>query len=480
MNNYIDKILKLRKFNVNTLALGFLNLSNHHSFEKYNYKFFLKKNKLNSKYKFNIKYFFLNIFKFLKKNIYKKKKIFYEPKQKVDYIFFSFIISKNTISLSDDFYYGNLHKQVTKKKKNFLYIYLNTTNLLNEKFINKKVKLKNGIILEKNLDILTEFKNFIKIYLIENFKLFKIGFNQKDKKFKKFIQFIRNQSSFSEALNNLRIVQQIENIVKQTEPKFFFIIYEGKLLENIICKNLKKLTKPPIICGYQHSVITNNSFGIKRKLGKPFLPDKIYTTGNINKLKLQKIKRKSEIIGSKKFVKKKINHNELYNFKKKIINCLILPEGIYGEYQKFVNLLLLLNKLNPDINFIWRDHPSYQIKKTNLYKFIKDKKKIIISDRNITEDAKRSSFSIYRGSSSVIETLAYGVIPIYFINDNEGFNLDMIDGYFKNNKLSKFQISNLLKKYKKKSKNELFNLIRKSQKFHDKYYQNLELKIDEV
>ena len=115
----------------------------------------------------------------------------------------------------------------------------------------------------------------------------------------------------------------------------------------------------------------------------------------------------------------------------------------------------------PNLNFIWRFHPSINKKKV-LKKILRESvpKNIIISDNDLFKDIEKSSLFFYRGSTTAITALQSGLYPIYInlkkkisidpllqlnswkkvINSQSDFN------YFVKNKMKKILKSNIKKK----------------------------------
>ena len=84
-------------------------------------------------------------------------------------------------------------------------------------------------------------------------------------------------------------------------------------------------------------------------------------------------------------------------------------------------------KLNNSINFIWRFHPIIDIKKILKDINYKNKQKNIeISQgNNLDSDIRKSKLVLYRGSSTVIEAVKKGLIPLY-LNSNDKINIDIL------------------------------------------------------
>ena len=102
-------------------------------------------------------------------------------------------------------------------------------------------------------------------------------------------------------------------------------------------------------------------------------------------------------------------------------------------------------KLNNSINFIWRFHPIIDIKKILRDINYKNKQKNIeISQgNNLDSDIKKSKLVLYRGSSTVIEAVKKGLIPLY-LNSTDKINIDILK-QFNNpkNYINKFKDLNL-------------------------------------
>ena len=114
-------------------------------------------------------------------------------------------------------------------------------------------------------------------------------------------------------------------------------------------------------------------------------PDKILTVGNTNKIILKKFKKKSKVVGSRKFIPVNFSNSQMLKKKnKKIIKFLFLPEGIYEEQEIFLNLALYILKLK-NVHVIWRNHPS--IKNNKLLNLEKKFTNFKLSRKNLNEDS---------------------------------------------------------------------------------------------
>lgn len=446
INKYILEYLKLRKFNINTFGFSFLNFSDYHSYNRLEYCKIFSDN-LQKK---------TEIIRNESKKISKyKKKSYNKQYNEIDTVILSYITSPDQIN-NNDFYFNNLIKKKKLQEDKILFIYNNLTKIDNYE-LEKKNKTKKIFFLSTRISFFKELKNFILINyeFLQGLKLYYLS--KKNLSFQKFISQLFTIRNLTETLSHFRISNQINELLKKYKPKNFLLLIEGKLFENFLISNVRKVNKNIIIYGYQHSIITQNHFGFRRKFEKKFEPDVLFTTGNYNREILSKYGTKSEIIGPKTNYMEKIEVNEIFNLKnnnKKIIKILILSEGLKEEYNFFFNLCNQLSKLE-GIELLWRNHPALKIEE--IHKDFYKLNNFNISESNsLGDDAIKADIAIYRGSSAIVDALKFGVVPFYiqkddtdgdplfFSNIGKKLNTEQCLNYFKN-----FENKELFKKHQK-------------------------------
>ena len=367
----------------------------------------------------------------------------------------SHIINANHLNAKSDFYYGNLENFFKKMNKSYCKLMINHTKY-SSSYLNHKNKHKNSIILDKNLNILTEIKIFIK-KIISVFRLIFLLLEQK-LNFKEF--FLLVISLFDSATTfTIRINYQIKNYVKKIKPDYCILTHEGYSWERM-CINGAKSVNSKIQCiGYQHTPVTDNHQAIFNHMSGDFNPDKIWCS-QLNSYKILKrkiyrqLKKNIFFIGSLK--KEKINL--LGNKNKQTV--LVIPEGIYSECENLFKFSLVLAKKYEKLKFIWRVHPVIDFEKVlkNLkLKRTKLPKNIIFSSKKFDEDASKSKYVIYKGSAAVIKSVLMGNYPIYFKSNKENIFDPLKNLFNKKNYVSDDKdFFNLLNKVKsKKYKKEL-------------------------
>ena len=206
--------------------------------------------------------------------------------------------------------------------------------------------------------------------------------------------------------------------------KNLLITFEGFSWERLVLSACNNVDEKVTRIGYQFAGITKGQHSILRKLENKFDPDVIYTCGNVTKKILRKNlkQRKIFLIGSDRVIEKnKLKKNK----KSKKITCLVVPEGIIKECNLIFKFSIKCAKKFPKIDFIFRSHPSYNIKSDleDLGIPYKIPNNIILSKNTLKNDIKKSNLCLYRGSTSAITALQDGVYPLY-LNLSETLNVD--------------------------------------------------------
>ena len=114
----------------------------------------------------------------------------------------------------------------------------------------------------------------------------------------------------------------------------------------------------------------------------------------------------------------------LMKFQKKNKTILFLPEGDLKEVLLLLDLAYDLAINNSDYKFILRFHPLTNVKKLmNKRSYLSSlPSNIELSVNSLEEDFNKSFFAIYRGSTSIIKAIEFGLTPIFYNNNDERYN----------------------------------------------------------
>lgn len=335
-------------------------------------------------------------------------------------LFISHLINENHLKKKEDFYFGDL-PNFLKNKNFFPLIVLRNLTQKNSKIIFKKNKrfFNNRILLSKSLSLIDELKLIINIF-ITYVRLIVLKILDEDVK-----NFLSNKNIFKFAgstYNNLKLMLQIERIVKVYKPNYLFLTCEGHSWEKLIIAQIKKKFPKIKIFSYQFSIITKYSSSIFLNFGNQLNPNFYLTTGNFTKKLFSKKyndKLKCINIGSNKFTPRKKS-------KKNSRDILILPEGFNSETLKMIEFSVDAANKYKNKRFIFRFHPMMngsQFMRSHINGKIKIPKNLIISNNLFDQDLEESKYIIYRGSAAAIQALASNKIVIY-LKFNDEINID--------------------------------------------------------
>lgn len=428
-------------------------------------------------FSFTLKGVFNYCLYFVKNSFYKKT---YFPNSKIKGIIISHLLTPDQIKNEKDLYFGNLQKILQKKKIYIQKILINHTKTSSNK-LNKNLKNKSIFVMPKYLKFFSE----VKIFFCQINELLRIGKkisitknNKKNFLLKKICLSIFNP----ETTLALRMKFLLKRYIKEQDPNFIICTHEGYAWERMVF-NTSKETKPSIRCiGYQHALFTKSQHAIKRKLKGKYNPDIIWTSGTVSEKELNRQKKLNGIkiknIGSLKFnndhVFKKINFN-------KKTTCLVIPEGIISECIKLFEFSLNCAKIMPNVNFIWRVHPSlnfnYVIKKMNI-NFELPKNISFSKNAKLKNDMRLSEFALYRGSAAIASALSFGIYPIY-LGEKDEIEIDpLYELKFKNLKIyTPKQFQMLLYRLSNKSKSDHKKFQKKAFIFSKKFYSRFSEKV---
>ena len=250
-------------------------------------------------------YQILSLFKKLS-YIFDDSNKYQKNKSYIDAIIISNLVSTNNIK--NDLYFGNLSIELKKKKIKTLSVYRNHTLIRSKKI--KNLFDNNKLLLSKRLNFFNEIK--IIFYFINELLLFLFS-----KKYSSIKENLILRDLFS-IIPNLRLIFQIDELLKIYRPKAILFTYEGHAWERLLvymCNNYNNKIKS---IAYQFSTIKKKQIGFFNKLKKDYNPDYIATSGSIPYDILKKKINFSNLIklGSSKFTK-------IHNINNKTIDLLV-------------------------------------------------------------------------------------------------------------------------------------------------------------
>lgn len=183
---------------------------------------------------------------------------------------------------------------------------------------------------------------------------------------------LNNKLSFFHFISipgNLRLVDQIKDLLKIYTPKVLLITFEGHAWERLVTSVCKKENIKCI--AHQFSTISDNQFGIYSNLKNEYNPDYIATSGSITKNFFNTKSKFNNVfkLGSAKFTKEK------KNFKKQRV--LVALDFQFLKMEEMLKYIIKISISNKIYNFVLRTHPIVHSDE-NYLNFIKKKSKKLI------------------------------------------------------------------------------------------------------
>ena len=339
------------------------------------------------------------------------------PNNSFDHLFISHFLNKNFLVHKDDFYFHELPHKLQKNNKKSLVAYINYTAEVNPKWKHNEVE---KITLPRYLSFFGElkirqalFKDTITLLFgcVEGSLLKKVKLNAA-------VEALSPASYF-----NLRLGVQMGQLVQRVSPKKISTTFEGHPWERIAFAYARNVN-PNIQCvGYQHALIFRKQHAIRRKLADQFEPDFILFSGPHARNQFTAShylpKERLLLFGSNRTSGAK-RENLAVNAEKKD-TFLMLSEGDLIECIPLVQLVLKLANKYSQLNFIIRFHPITKVEQVLKIcpALNQPPSNITLSEQSFEADLERAHFALYRGSTTIIKAVQYGLIPVYFERKNE-------------------------------------------------------------
>ena len=342
--------------------------------------------------------------------------------QSYDVLFVSHLLSADAVYQEEDFYFGNIPNKLSESGLKIIVVYINHTSLGENELL--KLWKDDGIeriIYSRYLNASDEFSLYFSLRR-EAKKIRRQSELSKDILVSRIALRSAYEIMREGAINNYRRYFQSREIIKAFSPKSVVLTYEGHAWERVVISAIKSINNQIKCIGYHHTVFFNNQYAMNMKLPCECNADYILAAGqqglnsliknnNTNKTKLL-------LLGSPRAIKYIGDSCTVSNGNKV---CLVLPEGFETECFLLFEFSLKCAYKNSDIIFIWRLHPSISfdalLSKNKLFKDLPSN--VIISNDSFHEDIKKSSMALYRGSTSIITAIGFGLVPIYFQRNHE-------------------------------------------------------------
>lgn len=226
----------------------------------------------------------------------------------------------------------------------------------------------------------------------------------------------------------LRTAEQVRRLVAAVRPRALMITHEGHSWERLAFAAARSVD-PAIACiGYQHAVLFNLQHALQRDLAPRFNPDLVLTSGGIAMDRLRgrgtDYTPHTEVLGSNRTFSPAPAGGDAHQAASSRTGdaCLVLPEGVASECNALFDFSMACAAACPAMRFIWRLHPNISYPELtaqnpalrNLPPNI-----TLSSGTTLDEDIAQSAWTLYRGTTAVVQAVQSGLLPIYLDRPGE-------------------------------------------------------------
>lgn len=323
----------------------------------------------------------------------------------------------------NDFYFGSIPTDLYKNDIETLLVLINHSPIQGGDLAKSwKKAAVNRLVLSNSLGLFAELYLHVRCFF-ESLKLKKQAKKAGDDLLQKVAFSAAREVRSGQTLQNLRIGRQIRKLVKTHRPDMIFTTFEGHAWERVVFAEARRYVPTIRCCGYQHAAIFKLQYAIKRSLGGKYDPDCIFTAGQTGADQIAGSSYKNvnvDVLGTSKL--QSYEYEQIISRQKQI--CLVIPEGLESECLLLFAFSIQCADVNPDITFVWRVHPiisiEYLKEKFEMFKDLPAN--IILSNQPLESDLRRSTWALYRGTTTVIQAVLANVYPIYY--KTTGFLID--------------------------------------------------------
>jgi hypothetical protein len=222
------------------------------------------------------------------------------------------------------------------------------------------------------------------------------------------------------AAANLRLATQVHRVVSRLRPRVVLLPFEGHAWERMVLLAAGAVDHPPLRVGYQHAAVFRLQHALRRRLPPAYAPDRVLCDGEVGAEQLEDAPGLSgmpiQVLGSARGTGGGISTLVRGSCAGRQRRCLVIPEGIPSECHLLFSSTLSAARAAPDIEFVWRLHPI-----VSAGELLRRWPELAALPPNVTwshatlaDDAQRCGWTLYRGSTSVVDAVRLGSTPVYF------------------------------------------------------------------
>ncbi len=343
----------------------------------------------------------------------------------VDVIIVSWLINDSHLAEDDDFYFGNLQALLAERGFSSLLVLRNQSGHPTRPLLKKTVRSRpfSRVMLPETATLAREI-HFIKRCLSTRRYLRQYAVHASCGSERRLCGAASRLAVSNPVVQNLRLHAQMEALCRNTRPSVVITLYEGHAWERCVYHAARRAGPLSRCVGYQHTAIRKRSHALKRSLSPhhDFDPDLVLTVGTVTRRILEKSHAVNGVQTLLYGTHRRTGGDASVHSPRRETVFLVLPEGDGLECIYLFEFALECAHRLPEVRFIFRTHPYFPIERlaaTQKWRIPTDQNVEISRYSKIEDDFDRAGYLIYRGSSTVIYAILYGLKPFYLARPDE-------------------------------------------------------------
>lgn len=347
-----------------------------------------------------------------------------ELPEQVDVLFVSHLLNTSHAGQAEDFYFGGLPNELVTQGHSVVIALINHSGQPCATLAGMwKKNTVPRVILSGSLEIPEEIA-FHQRLKKESVRLKKSAQKETSGLFRKVLVRASQEARSGGPQSALRMAKQIGALVATLKPKTIILTHEGHAWERVTFAAARNVI-PDVQCiGYQHAALFRFQHAIRRNLSSKYNPDQILTAGIVGKAQLERVTGLNgipiSVLGSNRTSKGATINGEspMHTGQAEHSDnskCLVLPEGIASECNILFEFSMACAQACPEIQFIWRLHPlvTYESLAAQNPRLRNHPSNIVLSEATLEEDIACCRWTLYRGTTAVVQAVVAGLRPIY-------------------------------------------------------------------
>lgn len=319
-----------------------------------------------------------------------------------------------------DFYYGDLQRRLRERNVRMLLLCGNASTSWNWNAFAKAHVSTSGLCRLPELCLVHPFAPFSMAFqqILTSIRLRRLSVNASKSLIRRICDIASRDSLHPSTTRNGLFFWLGKEVVETWHPQVFMTLYEGHGWEKCSWWGAKEVDARCKTVGYQHTVIFRETLSLTRPcidIKERSLPDLVLGLGKVT---VDLMRGEHQRHGTKLIPFGSFRYQEVCSDRPAnptLRSVLVTPEGLPSEAKALFTFAYECARLLPSYTFILRSHPVLPMNLVlkTLSVDVTSQPNIVISDlEDITQDFKRSSVLIYRGSSVVLYAILHGLFPI--------------------------------------------------------------------